>query len=77
MQVRRELAVAVAVAEHKEKVQHLKAELARAKSKMAEVVVHMGREHASREKKLSMVNFFNFVQKHVSRIRFQEIKIRP
>ena len=38
---------------------------------------HMGREHASREKKLSMVNFLIFVQKHVSRIRFQEIKICP
>ena len=38
---------------------------------------HMGREHASREKKLSMVNFLIFVQKNVSRIRFQEIKIRP
>ena len=35
---------------------------------------HMGREHASREKKLSMVNFLIFVQK---RIRFQEIKICP
>ena len=38
---------------------------------------HMGPEHASREKKLPMVNFFIFVQKNVSRIRFQEIKIRP
>ena len=38
---------------------------------------HMGREHASREKKLSMVNFLIFVQKNVSTIRFQEIKIRP
>ena len=38
---------------------------------------HMGREHASREKKLPMVNFLIFVQKNVSRIRFQEIKIRP
>ena len=38
---------------------------------------HMGLEHASREKKLSMVNFLIFVQKNVSRIRFQEIKIRP
>ena len=38
---------------------------------------HMGREHASREKKLPMVNFFIFVQKNVSTIRFQEIKIRP
>ena len=37
----------------------------------------MGPEHASREKKLSMVNFLIFVQKNVSRIRFQEIKIRP
>ena len=41
------------------------------------IEVHMGREHASREKKLSMVNFLIFVQKNVSRIRFQEIKIRP
>ena len=39
--------------------------------------LHMGREHASREKKISMVNFLLFVQKNVSRIRFQEIKIRP
>ena len=31
---------------------------------------HMGREHASREKKLTMVNFFIFVQKNVSTIRF-------
>ena len=38
---------------------------------------HMGREHASREKKLTMVNFLIFVQKNVSTIRFQEIKIRP
>ena len=38
---------------------------------------HMGREHASREKKLPMVNFLIFVQKNVSTIRFQEIKIRP
>ena len=37
----------------------------------------MGPEHASREKKLTMVNFLIFVQKNVSRIRFQEIKIRP
>merc|ERR1711872_475217 len=41
------------------------------------VHAHMGPEHASREKKLSMVNFLIFVQKNVSRIRFQEIKIRP
>ena len=39
--------------------------------------VHMGPEHASREKKLTMVNFLIFVQKNVSTIRFQEIKIRP
>merc|ERR1719462_942228 len=38
---------------------------------------HMGREHVSREKKLPMVNFLIFVQKNVSTIRFQEIKIRP
>ena len=37
----------------------------------------MGREHVSREKKLTMVNFLIFVQKNVSTIRFQEIKIRP
>ena len=42
-----------------------------------EAVKHMGREHASREKKLPMVNFLIFVQKNVSTIRFQEIKIRP
>ena len=39
--------------------------------------IHMGREHAPREKKLSMVIFLIFVQKNVSTIRFQEIKIRP
>ena len=38
---------------------------------------HMGREYVSREKKLPMVNFLIFVQKNVSTIRFQEIKIRP
>ena len=37
----------------------------------------MGREYVSREKKLPMVNFLIFVQKNVSTIRFQEIKIRP
>ena len=37
----------------------------------------MGREHASREKKLPMVNFLIFVHKNVYRFRFQEIKIRP
>ena len=37
----------------------------------------MGREHASREKKLTTVNFLIFVHKNVYRIRFQEIKIRP
>ena len=37
---------------------------------------HMGPEHASREKKLTIVNFLIFVQKNVSTIRFQEIKIR-
>ena len=40
-------------------------------------VSHMGLEHASREKKLPMVNFLIFVHKNVYRIRFQEIKIRP
>ena len=38
---------------------------------------HLGREYVSREKKLTMVNFLIFVQKNVSTIRFQEIKIRP
>ena len=38
---------------------------------------HMGLEHASREKKLPMVNFLIFVHKNAHRIRFQEIKIRP
>ena len=38
---------------------------------------HMGSEYVSREKKLTMVNFLIFVQKNVSTIRFQEIKIRP
>ena len=41
------------------------------------LILHMGPEHASREKKFTMVNFFIFVQKNVSTIRFQEIKIRP
>ena len=41
------------------------------------VTVHMGPENASREKKLTMVNFLIFVQKNVSTIRFQEMKIRP
>ena len=40
-----------------------------------DVYQHMGREHASREKKLSMVIFFIFVHKIVYRIRLQEIKI--
>ena len=35
----------------------------------------MGLKHASREKKLSMVNFLIFVHKNVYRIRFQKIKI--
>ena len=39
--------------------------------------IHMGSEYVSREKKLPMVNFLIFVQKNVSTIRFQEIKIRP
>ena len=38
---------------------------------------HMGPEHASREKKLTVVNFLIFVHKNVYRIRFQEIKIGP
>ena len=38
---------------------------------------HMGSEYVSREKKSTMVNFLIFVQKNVSTIRFQEIKIRP
>ena len=38
---------------------------------------HMGPKHVSREKILSMVISFIFVQKSESRIRFQEIKIRP
>ena len=42
-----------------------------------EFVTHMGSEYVSREKKLSMVNFLIFVQKNMSTIRFQEIKIRP
>ena len=37
----------------------------------------MGREHASREKKIDYGKFFIFVQKNLSIIRFQEIKIRP
>ena len=37
----------------------------------------MGREHASREKKLPIVIFFIFVHKNVYRIRFQKIKIGP
>ena len=37
----------------------------------------MGLKHASREKKLPMVNFLIFVHKNVYRIRFQKIKIGP
>ena len=37
----------------------------------------MGREYASREKKLPMVNFLIFVHKNVYRIRFQKTKIGP
>ena len=37
----------------------------------------MGREHASREKKMFHGNFFIFVHKNVYRIRFQKIKIGP
>ena len=40
-------------------------------------VDHMGSEYVSREKKSTMVNFLIFVQKNVSKITFQEIKIRP
>ena len=40
-------------------------------------MIHMGSKYVSREKKLPMVNFLIFVQKNVSTIRFQEIKIRP
>ena len=40
-------------------------------------IAHMGSEYVSREKKSTMVNFLLFVQKNVSTIRFQEIKIRP
>ena len=40
-------------------------------------LTHMGSEYVSREKKFTMVNFLIFVQKNVSTIRFQEIKIRP
>ena len=46
-------------------------------SKNVLTLLHMGPKHALREKILSMVIFFIFVQKNVSRIRFQEIKIRP
>ena len=38
---------------------------------------HMGREHASREKKCTLVIFLIFVHKNVYRIRFQKIKIGP
>ena len=37
----------------------------------------MGGEHASREKKLAMVNFLIFMHKNVYRIRFKKIKIGP
>ena len=37
-------------------------------------IIHMGREHASREKKLPMVIFLIFVHKNVY-IRFQKVKI--
>ena len=46
-------------------------------SKNVLTLLHMGPEHASREKNLSMVIFLIFLLKNVSRIRFQEIKIRP
>ena len=36
---------------------------------------HIGPEHASGEKMLSMVNILIFVHKNAYRIRFQEIKI--
>ena len=48
-----------------------------AKTEASQQTAHMGREHASREKKLPMVNFLIFVQTNVCTIRFQEIKIRP
>ena len=38
---------------------------------------HVEEEHASREKKLSMVNLLVFVHKNEYRIGFQEIKIHP
>ena len=41
------------------------------------LLLHMGLKHASREKKLPMVNFLIFVHKNVYRIRFQKIKIGP
>ena len=41
------------------------------------IAQHMGREHASREKKLPLVLFFIFVHKNVYRIRFKKIKIGP
>ena len=46
-------------------------------SKEMTISAHMGSEYVSREKKFTMVNFLIFVQKNVSTIRFQEIKIRP
>ena len=44
---------------------------------MMMIILHMGSEYVSREKKLTMVNFLIFVQKNVSTIRFQEIKLHP
>ena len=38
---------------------------------------HMGREHASREKKLTMVIFLIFVQINIYIKGFQKMKIRP
>ena len=38
--------------------------------------MYIGPEHASREKKCTMVSFLIFVHKNVYRIRFQEVKIR-
>ena len=38
---------------------------------------HGTRTCIKRKKRFTMVNFLIFVQKNVSRIRFQEIKIRP
>ena len=41
------------------------------------IVLHLGPEHASRDKKLPMVNFLIFRQMNIYIKGFQKMKIRP